>query len=135
MCELQNYLISESFIYQLKDPFDYKTVKPLISDTYLHALMPNNVRKMADWYKPFCGCKICFIICYIQASLNRYRLWIIPFSHLMKRNKKSVGVKMRMIKMKIRVTSNFKILNNNLPFEEDTDENINGRKMSCLPNR
>ena len=49
--ELHNDLISESSIYQLKEAIDETTGKPLISDTALRALMPNNVQKMTDRYK------------------------------------------------------------------------------------
>ena len=72
--ELHNYLISESSIYQIKEAIDESTGEPLISDTALSELMTENVRKMTYRYKHMCGCKICFIICSIQASLHCYRL-------------------------------------------------------------
>ena len=41
--------------------------KPLISDTYLCALMPKNVQNTTDRYKKMCGCEIFVIIYYMQA--------------------------------------------------------------------
>ena len=53
--ELHNDLISEGNIYQLKEAIDDKTGNPLINDTSLRVLMPNNGRKMTDRYKHMCG--------------------------------------------------------------------------------
>ena len=74
ICEIHNYLISNSIIYQLKEAIDKTTRKPLISYTALCAIMPDNFRKIIDRYKQMCGYKICIIICYMQALLNSYRL-------------------------------------------------------------
>ena len=60
--ELHNDLVSENSIYQSKEAIYESTGKPLTSDTDLHALMPNNVRKITDRYKQMCGCEICVII-------------------------------------------------------------------------
>ena len=65
ICDLHNDLISEGSIYQLKDALDETIGKTTITDTALSALMPQNVRKTIDRYKNMCGCKICFITCYI----------------------------------------------------------------------
>ena len=73
ICELHNDLMSESNIHQLKKAVDETIGKPLIRETALRAIMPKNVRKIIDRYKQTCGCKICAIICYMQASLPFYR--------------------------------------------------------------
>ena len=62
--EIHNDLIFEIRIYKLEEAIDETTEKPLISDKYLRALIPKNVRKTIDRYKQMCGCKICVIICY-----------------------------------------------------------------------
>ena len=49
--ELHNDIISEISIYYLKEATDNITCNPLISDTSLSALIPNNVRKMTYRYK------------------------------------------------------------------------------------
>ena len=72
--ELNNNLIYQSSIYQLKEAIDEITGKPLISDTALHALTPKDVQKIIYRYKHMCGCKICVIIFSMQASLLCYRL-------------------------------------------------------------
>ena len=46
ICEVYNHLITESIIHKLKESMYDITGKPLISDTSLHALMPNNDRKI-----------------------------------------------------------------------------------------
>ena len=43
--DLHNDLLSENSIYQLKEEIDESTWKPLISDTPLCALIPNNFQK------------------------------------------------------------------------------------------
>ena len=74
ICELHNYLISESSFFQLKEEIEEIREKPLISNTALRALMPKIFRKMTDRYKQMCGCEICVIICIMQESLNSYWL-------------------------------------------------------------
>ena len=89
ICELHNYLISESSIYKLKEEIDDITGNILISDTALHALMPNNDLKITDSYKQMCGCKICVIIYSMQASLNFY--WLENLNQLMKQARDKGG--------------------------------------------
>ena len=85
--ELHTDLISEISIYQLKLGIGETTGKTLISDTALHALIPKNFRKTTDKYKQMCGCKICVIICSIQASLNPYQLKHLKLLREKARNK------------------------------------------------
>ena len=55
ICDLHNHLISGNSVYQFKKAIDEMIGKPLIIDTDLRALMPNNVQKMKDRYKYMCG--------------------------------------------------------------------------------
>ena len=77
ICEIHNYLISDGSIYKLKDMVYETTGKSLISDTSLIEIMPKNIRKITYRYKQMCRWEICFIICYMQASLSPCR-----FQHL-----------------------------------------------------
>ena len=70
--DIHNDLIRNSIIYQLKESIDETTGKPLISGTSLHIIFTNNVIIITDRYKHMCGCKICVIICFMQASINSY---------------------------------------------------------------
>ena len=72
--ELHNNLISNISIYQIKEEIEEKTGKPLIIETALCAPMTNIYQNVIGRYNQMYSYKICVIICYMQASLNYYRL-------------------------------------------------------------